>query len=373
MARKKVSRALAPLPTRRALEKAHHKTETLTAILRDVAVKNQQEQPRAFHAVREVAAHFRVPISTVSRAYRTLEQEGLISRVRGSKTLLQGLNFDRQLKVRAFVGFPASVSRFVTLQDYRTFLIRIRRELRLRGFAAATAFFEPAEANSEVLSKRFKAYEVDTVIWFQPGKEAAVTALHLADMGIRLLGVGNDTYSHIPCRYQVSRESAIRTLLENWKAQKPDRITVVESKERRSAALDEILHGILDELEIPWSVATYQNQRSEAFVRDLQRKKTGGIIFPSSALVSKFAFRAPGAVADLLQAHRVALLNGAVSMPFAKVPDVRVDLVTVDWQLVAQQIVDDLINQDAFQLPGPTIFEAEAKLRVPLSDFAQNI
>jgi hypothetical protein len=373
MARKKVSRALAPLPSRQKIEKAHHKTEALTAILRDVAVKNQQEQPRAFHSVRDVAAHFRVPLSTVSRAYRTLEQEGLISRVRGSKTVLQGLNFDRQLKVRAFVGFPASVSRFVTLQDYRTFLIRIRRELRLRGFAAATAFFEPAEANSGVLSKRFKAYEVDTVIWFQPGKEATVTALHLADMGIRLLGVANDTYCHIPCRYQVSRESAIRTLLENWKAQKPDRITVVESKEQRAAVLDETLHGILDELEIPWSVATYQKQRSEAFVRDLQRKKTGGIIFSSSALASKFAFRAPGAVADLLQAHRVALLNGAVSMPFAKVPDVRVDLVTVDWQLVAQQIVDDLINQDAFQLPGPTIFEAEAKLRVPLSDFAQNI
>src|SRR2546421_7543483 len=279
MARKKVSRALAPLPSRRALDKAHHKTEALTAILRDVAVKNQREQPRAFHSVRDVATHFHVPISAVARAYRTLEQEGLISRVRGSKTVLQGLHFDRQLKVRAFVGFPASVSRFVTLQDYRTFFIRIRRELRLRGFAAATAFFEPAEANGDTLSKRFKAYEVDTVIWFQPGKEAAITALHLADMGIRLLGVANDTYCHIPCRYQVSRETAIRALLENWKVQKPDRVTVVESKEQRSAVLDEIVHGILDELEIPWSLATYQNQRSEAFVRELQRKKTGGTIF----------------------------------------------------------------------------------------------
>jgi DNA-binding transcriptional ArsR family regulator len=373
MARKKVSRALAPLPSRQKIEKAHHKTEALTAILRDVAVKNQQEQPRAFHAVREVAAHFRVPVSTVSRAYRVLEQEGLISRVRGSKTLLQGLKFDRELKVRAFVGFPASVSRFVTLQDYRTFFIRIRRELRLRGFAAATAFFEPAEANSDALSKRFKAYEVDTVIWFQPGKEATVTALHLTDMGIRLLGVGNDTSSHIPCRYQVSRESAIRALLENWKTLKLDRVTVVESKQQRAAALDEIVHAILDELEIPWSVATYQNQRSEAFVRQLQRKKTGGIIFSSSALASKFCFRAPDAVAELLNTQRVALINGPVSMPFARVPDVQVDLVTVDWQLVAQQIVDDLINQDAFQLPGPTIFEAEAKLRVPLSAFAQSI
>jgi Bacterial regulatory proteins, gntR family len=373
MARKKVSRALAPLPSRRALEKAHHKTEALTGILRDVAVKNQQEQPRAFHSVREVAEHFRVPVSTVSKVYRTLEQEGLLSRVRGSKTLLQGLHFDRQLKVRAFVGFPASVSRFVTLQDYRTFFIRIRRELRLRGFAAATAFFEPGEASSDALAKRFKAYEVDTVIWFEPGKEVVQTALHLADMGIRLLGVANDTPCHIPCRYQVRRESAIRSLLSNWKTQNPERVTIVESKEQRSAVLNETLHEILDELEIPWSVATYEGQRSEAFVRELQRKKTGGIIFSSSALASKFCFRAPDAVAELLKTQRVALINGPVSMPFARVPDVQVDLVTVDWQLVGEQIVDDLIDQAAFQESGPTYFDAEPKLRVPLSAFAQSI
>ena len=89
--------------------------------------------------------------------------------------------------------------------------------------------------------------------------------------------------------------------------------------------------------------------------------------------MSKFCFRVPAAVADLLKAHRVALVSGPVSMPFAKVPDVQVDLVTVDWQLVAERIVNDLISQDAFQLPGPTIFEAEAKLRVPLSAFAQSI
>lgn len=373
MARKKVTRALAPLPSSRALDKAHHKTDALIEILRDVAVKNQQEQPRAFHSVRAVAAHFRVPASTVSRAYRHLEQEGLLLRVRGSKTLLQGLNFDRQLSVRAFVGFPASLSAFVTLQDYRTFFIRIRRELRLRGFAAATAFFEPGEASSGALSKRFKAYEVDTVVWFQPSKEARETALHLADMGIRLLAVANDSFSPIPCRYQVRRESAIKTLLAHWKSQKPERVTLVQSKDQRSAALDETLQAILDELEIAWSVVTYQGQRSEAFLRELQRKKTGGIIFSSSALASKFCFRAPGAVVDLLTAHRVAFVSGPVSMPFARVPNVQVDLVTVDWQLVAERIVNDLISQDAFQLPGPTTFEAEAKLRVPLSDFAQSI
>ena len=371
MARKKISRALAPLPNRRGVEKAHHKTEALIDVLRDVAVKNQQEQPRAFHSVRDVAAHFHVAVSVVSRAYRHLENEGLLTRVRGSKTLLQGLTSDRKLKVRAFVGFPASVSRFVTLQDYRTFLIRIRRELRLRGFAAATAFYEPAEAMTDTLARRFKAYEVDTVIWFQPGKEVTRTALHLADMGIRLLGVANDTYCHVPCRYQINREPALRTLLGHWKTQRTESVTIVQAKDHRPGAIDDVLHGMLDELEMQWSVAAYESQRSEAFLRELQRKKTGGIIFSSSTLASKFAFRAPGAVADLLAAQPVALINGPVSMPFAKVPNVEVDLITVDWPQVSTEIVDDLISQDAFQLPGPTIFDAEAKLRVPLSDFAQ--
>lgn len=373
MARKKVTRALAPLPKKRSLEKAHHKTETLIEILRDVAVKNQQEQPRTFHSVRDVAAHFKVPVSVVSRAYRQLEQEGLLTRVRGSKTLLQGLTSDRQLKVRAFVGFPASVSRFVTLQDYRTFLIKIRRELRLRGFAAATAFYEPEEAASDALARRFKAYEVDTVIWFQPGKEVSTTALHLADMGIRLLGVANDTYCHVPCRYQINREPALRTLLAKWKTQRTESVTIVQAKDHRPAAIDDALHAILDELEMRWTIAAYQSQRSEGFLRELQRRKTGGIIFSSSTLASKFSFRAPAAVADLLAAQPVALINGPVTMPFAKVPNVEVDLITVDWQHVATQIVDDLISQEAFQLPGPTLFNAEAKLRVPLSEFAQSI
>lgn len=373
MARKKVTRALAPLPSRRALEKAHHKTDALIDILRDVAVKNQQDQPRAFHAVREVAAHFRVPVSTVGRAYQHLEQEGLLSRVRGSKTILQGLHFDRQLSVRAFVGLPASLSAFVTLQDYRMFFIRIRRELRLRGFATATAFFEPREASTGALSKRLKAYEVDTVIWFQPMKEAKETALHLSDLGIRLLGVANDGFPNIPCRYQVRREPAIQTLLSNWKERTTDRLVLVQSKDQRSAALEETLHALLDELEMKWSVSIYEGQRSDAFLRGLQKAKTGGIVFASSSLASKLCFRAPSGVSDLLGTHRVAFINGPVSMPFAKVPDIRVDLVTVDWQLVAERIVNDLITQDAFQEPGPTIFDAEARLGVSLSDFAQSI
>lgn len=343
-------------------------------ILRGVALKNQREQPRAFHSVRDVAMHFRVPLSSVARAYQRLEREGLLSPVRGSKTILQGLHFDRQLSVRAFVGLPASLSSFVTLQGYRMFFMQIRRELRLRGFAAATAYFEPSEASSGGLSARLKRYEVDTVVWFRPPKEAKETALRLADLGIRLLGVANDNFPPIPCRYQIRREAAVRTLLTDWqKRHAVERVTLVQWSDERSIALAETLHALLDEFGIKWSIANYGRQRTEGFLRPLQKSKTDGIIFSSAALASKFCFRSPSAVTDLLQAHRVAFINGPVNMPFARVPEARVDLVTVNWQLVAERIVNDLITQDAFLQPGPTVFEADAQLRVPLSDFAQSI
>jgi hypothetical protein len=343
-------------------------------VLRDVAAKNQLEQPRAFYSIRQVGTHFHVPFSTVSRVYRRLEQEGLISRVRGSKTILQGLHFDRHLSVRAFVGLPASLSSFVTLQDYRMFFIRLRRELRLRGFAAATAYFERGEAGTGGLSTRLKAYEVDTVIWFQPPEGAKETALRLADMGIRLLGVANDDFPTIPCRYQVRRDAATRALLAQWKTSNAvERVTLVQSVDQRSTAEDEALQTLLDDVGLNWSVAQYGGQRSPAFLRSLQKAKAAGILFSSSALASKFCFRSPVEVTELLKTHRVAFIKGPVGMPFARVPDVGVDLVTVNWQLVAERIVDDLITQDAFLEPGPTVFEAEAQLRVPLSKFAQSI
>jgi hypothetical protein len=374
MARKKVARTLAALPPKRVIDQTPYKTERLIEILRKAALKNQREQPRAFYSMREVVAHYHVPFSTVSRVYRRLDEEGLLSCVRGSKTILQGLNFDRQLSIRAFVGLPASLSAFVTLQAYRTFFIKIRRELRLRGFATAMVFFDKKEARTDELSKRLKKYEVDTVIWFQPPKEAKETALYLKDIGIRLIGVAHHEFPIIPCRYHVRRDAAIGLLLAEWKARHSvHRVTLVQVIDQRLGAIEETLQSILEDLEITSSVANYRAQRSVAFLDTLQREKTDGIIFSSPTLASKFCFRCPDAVTKLLQRRRVAFINGPVSMPFAKAPDVRVDLVTVDWQWVAERIVDDLLTQEAFKVAGPTVFEAQANIQVRLSDFAQEI
>ncbi len=59
-----------------------------------------------------------------------------------------------------------------------------------------------------------------------------------------------------------------------------------------------------------------------------------------------------------------------IDIPFAQIPDVPIDLVTVNWQAVAESIVNDLITREAFDGNRYTTFQAEARFRVPLNTFA---
>jgi hypothetical protein len=294
--------------------------------------------------------------------------------VRGSKTLLNGLRKNRQLSVRGFVGLPALMSHFIAIQDYRTFLICMRRELWLRGFATTMFFFKHDEAANGTLNDQLKSYDVDTVIWFQPGRSTRETLLRLSDMGIRVISISQVGTPSLPSRYHVWKEAAIEPLLKDWKARASVRkITVVDSKDYRSAVTEEVLRVVLQNLEIEAVIQTFQGEDSSVFLRDFLCIKTDGIIFPASGLASMLAFRSPDQLADLLRSHRVALVDGPIDMPFAKIPDVAVDLVTVNWRVVAESIVNDLITREAFDRNRYTTFEAEAQLRVPLSGFCDEI
>src|ERR1700756_5951924 len=112
MARKKIVRRMPPLPKSAALRATDHKADRLLEILRGIAVTNQRDEPQPFYPLREVASRFQVPVSTVARGYGQLEEEGILTSVRGSKTVLQGLSSARHLSVRGIVGLPASPSRF---------------------------------------------------------------------------------------------------------------------------------------------------------------------------------------------------------------------------------------------------------------------
>ncbi len=48
--------------------------------------------------------------------------------------------------------------------------------------------------------------------------------------------------------------------------------------------------------------------------------------------------------------QRVAFIDGPIDIPFAEMPDVLVDLVSFEWQFIAEAIVNDLVTLEALTI-----------------------
>jgi hypothetical protein len=371
MARKKIARRLKPLPKGGRIQTREHKTERLAEILRRVAIRNQREEPRPFYPVRDVARHFQVSKSAVATVYQQLEGEGLLTTLRGSGTVLQGRRSVRRLNVLGFIGIPASVPAFIGLQDYRIFFIRMRRELRARGFAVAMVLFDPADLQSGRLENRIIKYNFDSVLWYRPDASSREIISRLKDAGVRVIAISDHALSPFHLRYEIRRETAINQLLHYWRT-KANITSVDIIRGVRASAKEETLERLLEHEQLPFEFRNADSKSAAKFLESLGGSTAKGIIFPSWA-ASMFAFREPEGLMRLAEACHVAFTGGPPSIPFAQVGDVRAELVIVDWQLVAEKIVSDLVSRKAFAPAETSVFKATAHIRAPLSQYSQVI
>jgi DNA-binding MarR family transcriptional regulator len=372
MARKKIHRQLPPLQGKLDRSRFDVRTEQLSEILRRTARKHQTEKPQVFYALREVADRFDVSLSMVAAVYRQLESEGLLARLRGSRTLLKGLETGRNIAVHAIVGVPMSLSSFLTRQKCRMFFMATRRELRRRGFITAGLFYEAAEARPDFLLERIKHCKVDTVLWYRPDSCARETAHLLQDSGVRVIGVADGGLPPLACRFEISREKAVSEILTHWRKRDVIRKASVVHAVQRSAVEEERLEALLKNAGLSYEFVEAERAHCETLLDALAGDQERGIILLGAA-ASLFAFRAPDRLTDLMRRRRVALVDGPISLPFANAASVRVDLAAADWEGVANGIADELLTGQAFLQSGNTIFEAIAYLQAPLKEFAQTI
>jgi DNA-binding MarR family transcriptional regulator len=372
MARKKIRRRLRPLRGKLKLSRVNVKTEQLSDILRKAARKQQTKKPQVFYALREVADRFDVSLSMVAAVYRQLEGEGLLTRLRGSRTLLKGVDAGRQVAVHAIVGVPMSLSSFLTRQKSRMFFMCTRRELRRRGFMTAGLFYETAEARPDLLLERIKHCKVDSVLWYRPDQCARETARLLHDSGVGVIGVADGGLPALPCRFEISRQKAVAEILGDWKTRGTiNRVSVIHTA-RRSAVEEERLEALLETTRLDYDFVDAERGHCDALLHALEEKEQGGIILLGDA-ASLFAFRAPDRLTALMNRRRVALVDGPLSLPFANTPAVRADLAVADWEAVASGITDGILTGEAFLPAGTTVFDATAYLQAPLSEFAQTV
>lgn len=224
MARKNIFRTLPPLDKAlkpfRGFPDEKSRRQVITAELRVLAKNLRRAKPTPFYSMREIAGFFNSPISTVSAAFQTLEREGLLSRLRGSQTVLLGKKTVPQDPVRGVVGLPVWFDSIMALPYTRAFTMMIEGNLRKAGFVADIIFHhtKTEESNPE-FAQRLLSHRLDAVIWHSPYSGVMQNILSLRERGVRILLTGrSDSLGNLPVIfYPQEFHDAYQELARNWK------------------------------------------------------------------------------------------------------------------------------------------------------------
>jgi hypothetical protein len=348
------------------------KSEAIFRIVRQLALKERKAGSQRFLSLREAARHFKVPLSTMAAVYRRLTEEGILSGVRASRTMLQGREASRSLKVRGLVGLPLSVPSLHTLRGYRDCFLRLSEELHRRGFAISPLHFEEAEIAPDVVARRAREEKLDTVVWLRLHGARHDTAARLRDVGIQFVGVNIGGVVGGFCQYEVRRRRAIAIILHDWRTASKLKTAILVRAGREALGEKERMArlGTLASLEeMDFQVASVPEGRITRFLKSLRAEQKNGVLLADSA-ASILGSRAHDTLAEVFSSCRIGLIDGPAEFPFAGgTPNAVADVVAVDWGRIGRRIAQDLLSGEALTRSETIVFEAEAHLRAQLSDY----
>lgn len=354
----------APLPGPRLPNKRIGKE--VLQFLRREAQASRQRQRVPFYSIREVAHHFALPNTTVSRLFDQLKQEGLLSTLWGAGTVLESNEMDRKRRVRAIVAMPAALQQFSTIKDYRVSLLRISDELWKLGFAPRLLFHEQSEAENPGFAEFLLSHQTDFVIWFYPARASESVTARLADKGIRSISIEGTFSSGIHRNYSINRANAVGEGLSAWRRDGIASVAVVrDSLSHHGHQNGIVIEKCLREAGIPYAVYETEPRHSLEVLRTFSRKKNSAIIFSDSKVAAALGVRAPATLSALFKESRVMLADGPLDLP-ALPSETLVDLIAVDWDLAAQRIGSDLMNANALPVEEPFTLEAQWLPRMPV-------
>jgi hypothetical protein len=338
------------------------KSDPLFQSIRRLALSEQKDTPQLFLSLRRAAARYEVPVSTMAGVYRRLAQEGLLSTVRSSRTILRGRHSIRKLKVRGVVAMPVLGPQVHTLQHYRQAFLCLRNELHRAGFSIVPIYSGQRTADADQIVERCKEERADIVVWLSPEGLAREITGRIRDLGLDLVGVNLSGISDGLCRYEVRRVAAIRAILDRWKIDgvAPSVVIVVAGLETDSElARINRLRSLLEGENNPCRVTSVPEGRISRFLKSLCASRSY-ILLPGSA-AAMLGSRAPDRVANVFEHCHIALIDGPLEAPFSDLPaGIRAHFVNVDWPDVSKQIVHDIVSGEAFAQFETTVFEAQA-------------
>jgi hypothetical protein len=337
----------------------HEKSDLLLRLLRQKARATRNKKPKEFYSIREVAGHYDVPPTTVSRIYTQLKAEGLLTSVWGSKTFIVPIRVDNALRKHGIVALPASLVSFCMLRQYRNFFSDIHDALWKFGLATQLLFYEENDAQLAMFAERLLKHKLDIVIWFLPVANCKETVARLLDHGIRVITVADSARDAREHLYRVDRERAIRDAFLNWRKDGIRFVTVLPNSHCRSSDTLTLLEKCLRDTAIPHALSSLDSLHLEETVAAPAQQVTHGIVFASSEVAVALVTRDPARFEKLCQRSRILLMDGPIDVAGLTGANLPGGVLELDTRLIAKTIVSDLIQPTRAWNAAPVAFHAK--------------
>ena len=335
---------------------AKDKMDLVLRLLRQAAERRRESKGRPFYSIRTVARHFRLPPTTVTRLYGQLKTEGVLGSIWGSKTIIEPVDMDKDIRLKAFVGLPVSLREFSLVPSYRDFFRLMQHTLWKQRFGSQLVFYENGFGNSSKFADTLFNYRVDVVIWLAPSSKMSNTVARLRDRGVRLITIANGLPINGDSGYYISQRDALIESLAGWKTAGIGSVIIVHEHQCTRVITHRMLHTVLMESGIPF--CSYEVGSADLNELLLSNERPKGIIFESAQSIIQHAPKAH--LSSLLQHNRVMFLEGRVDFPGEIHLSGSFDTIEFDWRTITRRIVSDLIaNRCTNGVNEQTVFKAK--------------
>ena len=333
------------------------KAALILRLLRQAARKSGKGQFQEFYSIRAVARHFGVPPTTVTRVYDKLKEEGVLTSIWGSKTFIEPREINRDIRVKAIIGLPASRQLFAAVRNYRMFFVAMQDMLWKHGFTTRLLFYEPDELGGSNLADRLIGYKVDFVIWYGSNFRTTNMADRLIDRGVRVIAISDLTPGNGDHGFYVSRCRAVAKGLAVWKTAGIKCVKVFDQGGRDSRTNRIMIETCLRETGLEYSPS--KTGLSLSGLTACLGRHSQAFVFASSDAALQLASEGAAQLRDFLRGHRAMFVEGAIDLLNGYSVGGESDLIEVDWLVAARRIGNRLIEGARCRPDTQIIFEAD--------------
>lgn len=332
-----------PEPTQLyAKDESEETRETvILELLRKIALSRQGSKGRAFYSIRNVAQHFKISPTKVTRLYSRLHDEGIIGAIWGSKTIIEPIELDVELRLKAVVGLPVSLRWFSVARGYRVLLSLLQEQLWSHGLCPRLAFYRDTLEQILAAIEKLCAYRVNLVIWLVPSSEARKFSARFHDRDVPCIMLHDRPPKERDSGYFINRDKALAEALRNW---------------RREGVSVLVVSGPVDEVGLSEDIVRQaaQEARLDLVPLTATTKSSAGAIVtsPFARLEFEQTLAAhPGSISRALH------FRGMPDWQRAARGNLRSDSIEWDSKKIARKIAADIAERLASRLRQQMVFK----------------